>query len=148
MEVSFYHLERQTLDDVLPKLLTRVLAGDHKAVVLADTIERVNHLNERLWTFDPGSFMPHGAKSDGAETEQPIYLTTDEENPAGADIMVVVDGAIPNSIESYSRCLDVFDGRNDDAVTAARERWKAYRDKGYDVTYWRQDENGRWEKKA
>jgi DNA polymerase-3 subunit chi len=148
MEVSFYHLERQALEEALPRLLTRVLQGGHKALVLADTTERVRHLNDRLWTFDPGSFLPHGTADDDNAADQPILLATDEANPSGADILVVVDGAVPGSVESYSRCLDLFNGLSDDAVAAARERWKIYREKGYAVTYWRQDENGRWEKKA
>ena len=148
MEVSFYHLERQALDEALPRLLTRVLAGGHKALVLADTDERVRHLNEKLWTFDPGSFLPHGMAGEDHEAEQPILLTTDETNPAKADILVVVDGAVPQSMETYSRCLDLFNGNDDDAVSAARDRWKLYRERGYDVTYWKQDEQGRWEKKA
>jgi len=148
MEVSFYHLERQTLEEALPRLLTRVLEAGHKALVLADTDERVRHLNDRLWTFDPGSFLPHGMANDDYAAQQPILLTTDEANPSGADILVVVDGGVPQTIGQYSRCLDLFNGLSDAAVAAARQRWKTYREKGYDVTYWRQDENGRWEKKA
>lgn len=148
MEVSFYHLERQALEEALPRLLTRVLQAGHKALVLADTMERVRHLNDRLWTFDPGSFLPHGTAEDDNAADQPILLTTDEVNPSSADILVVVDGAVPRSIETYSRCLDLFNGLSDDAVAAARQRWKIYREKGYAVTYWRQDETGRWEKKA
>ena len=148
MEVSFYHLERQALDEALPRLLTRVLAGGHKALVLADTDERVRHLNEKLWTFDPGSFLPHGMAGEDHAADQPILLTTDEANPAAADILVVVDGAVPQSMDAYGRCLDLFNGSDDEAVSAARDRWKLYRERGYDVTYWKQDESGRWEKKA
>jgi len=147
-EVSFYHLERQSLDEALPRLLNRALEGGHKAVVLADSAERINHLNEKLWTYDPASFLPHGTKADGYNSEQPVYLTTDEENPANADIIVVVDGAVPATVAQYARCLDLFNGQSDDAVAAARERWKHYRDAGIPVTYWRQDPSGRWEKKA
>jgi len=41
----------------------------------------------------------------------------------------------------------LFDGRDEDAVTSARARWKALKDEGHDLTYWQQGERG-WEKKA
>ena len=43
--------------------------------------------------------------------------------------------------------LDDVDGYLTDAVNAARSRWKAYADAGHDLTYWRQTDNGRWQKK-
>jgi DNA polymerase-3 subunit chi len=42
--------------------------------------------------------------------------------------------------------LEIFDGNSDDAVAAARTRWKAHKDAGHELTYWKQDEGGRWEK--
>ena len=51
-EVSFYHLQRMPLDQALPKLLERVLERGMTAVVLAGSTERVDHLNDVLWTYD------------------------------------------------------------------------------------------------
>jgi DNA polymerase-3 subunit chi len=75
-DISFYHLERQSLDQVLPKLLERVIDAGLRAVVLAGSEERVERLNALLWTYDDGSFLPHGARSDGNLADQPVYLTT------------------------------------------------------------------------
>ena len=33
-----------------------------------------------------------------------------------------------------------------EAVAAARERWRTYKGAGHDLSYWKQDERGRWEK--
>ena len=41
----------------------------------------------------------------------------------------------------------MFDGRDDAAVQAARQRWSDYKANGFTVTYWQQAERG-WEKKA
>ena len=35
-----------------------------------------------------------------------------------------------------------------DAVAAARARWQEAKGKGFDVTYWQPDEQGRWQRKA
>ena len=147
-EVSFYHLERQSLDQVLPKLLERVLGAGLRAVVLAGSEERVSRLNSLLWTYGESSFLPHGAKSDGNIAEHPIYLTTEEENPNGATILAVIDGLEPAYVDSFDRCLEIFNGNDEAEVAAARERWKKYRAAGHEVVYWQQSPQGKWEKKG
>ena len=42
----------------------------------------------------------------------------------------------------------MFDGYDEDALTEARSIWKEVRARGLDATYWQQNDEGRWEKKA
>jgi len=145
-EINFYHLQRASLDRALPKLLERVLQGGHRAVVVAGSPERVEHLNTVLWTYDFASFLPHGTAADGHGARQPLYLTAEEENPGRADILVLVDGADPVFKDEFDRCLDMFDGNDDRALAAARERWKAAKAAGHPVAYWKQGTAGGWER--
>lgn len=147
-EISFYHLKRQKLEAALPKLLERALDAGMKAVVLAGSPERVEDLDAALWTYDDGSFLPHGAAADGDPALQTIFLTTEEENPNDATLLAAVDGVTPGHVGSFERCLDLFDGNDEAAVEAARARWKAYKAAGHDVTYWRQSPDGKWEKQG
>jgi len=147
-DISFYHLQRQPLERALPKLLERVVASSMKALVLADNEERVGMLNSTLWTYDQDSFLPHGSGKDGDAELQPIYLTVEEDNPNRANVLVLVDGGQHKDLAQFDRCLDMFDGNDQDAVAQARTRWKAYQDAGHEVTYWQQSDAGKWEKKA
>ncbi len=145
--MGFYHLERSPLERALPKLLEKVLDAGKRAVVMAGSGERVDALNAVLWTYEQGSFLPHGSAADGDAAEQPIWLTAADENPNGAEILVLTDGAVSDRVGDYERCLEMFDGKDEAAVAAARERWAAYRESGYDTTYWQQTERG-WVQKA
>lgn len=147
-EVWFYHLQRQALEDVLPALLEKVLAAKKRAIVILGSAERVEAVNNLLWTYDDRGFLPHGSARDGFAPEQPVWLTTSDENPNGAEILVLADGARSIHIADYHRCLELFDGNDPEAVTAARVRWKGYKEAGHDVAYWQQDALGKWEKKA
>ena len=147
-EIGFYHLVRSPLEKALPKLLEKVLESGARAVVMAGSAERVEALNALLWTYQPGSFLPHGSARDGASERQPIWLTDSDENPNGASILVLTDGAASAQVERYARCLEIFDGGDPEALERARERWRAYRAAGHTVTYWQQTETGGWEKKA
>ncbi|MFQ5985239.1 MAG: DNA polymerase III subunit chi [Alphaproteobacteria bacterium] len=147
-DVGFYHFERTSLERALPKLLEKVMARGLRAVVLAGSEERVEALNAALWTYDPASFLPHGAAADGHAEVQPIYLTAKEENPNGAEVLVLVDGIRPSFLASFQRCLDLFDGNDPAAVASARERWSTLKDAGHVLTYWQQTPQGGWERKA
>lgn len=144
-DIGFYHLERSPLERALPKLLEKVLDAGKRAVVVAGSEERVEALNAVLWTYDQGSFLPHGSARDGNAAEQPIWLTAGDDNPGEAEILVLTDGAVSESVGGYERCLEMFDGKDEEAVAAARSRLKSYTEAGHSVTYWRQTERG-WEK--
>lgn len=146
-DVAFYHLTRKPLETALPELLEKVVERGMKAVVRAGDDGRVKALNDLLWTYRKDAFLPHGCFEDGHVALQPIWLTTGDDNPAAARVLLLVDGVAASDLEGYDRCLDLFDGRDEDAVAAARGRWRAARSAGHSVTYWKQGERG-WEKGA
>ena len=146
-EVGFYHLLHLPLERALPKLLEKVLEHGHRVIVLAGSKDRVEILNTILWTYEETSWLPHGSAGDGSPEAQPIFLTAEEKNPNGADVLVTVDGRQPTKTEGFERILDMFDGQSKDLVFAARQRWRTYKDLGFTMTYWQQSETGGWEKK-
>ena len=143
----FYHLERESLKDVLPGFLQKSLERGWKVVVQAGSEERLEDLNHYLWIYSKSVFLPHGSASDGFSEQQPIYLTTSDENPNGANVRFFVDGARGDDLSGYTRAVYMVDGHDGEAVGFAREAWKAASSSGYDVTYWQKGARG-WEKKA
>jgi DNA polymerase-3 subunit chi len=145
---DFYHLLRFRLEDALPKLLDRVLRAGQRAMVLAPSAERVEDLTVSLW--EHGSlWLPHGSVKDGFAADQPIWLTCDANDcPNQAQVLLLCDGMDSPLSATLGRTLDLFNGHDPQAVQAARERWKARLDQGYELYYWQQDEAGRWSEKA
>lgn len=148
VEVLFYHLERAPLEAVLPGLLEKTLQRGWKAVVQASSQERVDSIDMLLWTYNESSFLPHGSSRSGNQSEQPVFITTENENPNEANIRFFVDGADAGEIDGYTRVVFMFDGADQSAVAKAREQWKAIKSAGHTATYWRQNQQGRWEKQA
>ncbi len=144
VEVLFYHLQRRPLEAVLPTLLEKSLERGWRVVVQCGSEERVEALNGHLWTFREDSFLPHGMRADGHAERQPIYLTSGAENPNQAQVRFLVDRAVPGELADYLRAVFIFDGRDPDAVSEARGKWKEMQAAGHEVTYWQQDEGGRW----
>lgn len=147
-EVRFYHLQRSALERALPQLLEKTLERDWRAVVIAGSAERVEALNGQLWTYTNDSFLPHGTRREGHPELQPVWLTDADENPNSATVLFLVDGADSERIDGYDLVCDLFDGRDGTAVEQARTRWRTRKDAGHKLTYWQQDETGRWAVKA
>lgn len=146
--ISFYHLLHMPLTSALPKLLEKVHEAGLKAVIKVGSEDHMAELDEALWSFNKQSFLPHDSMKSKHPDQQPIYLTTGDENPAQATVLVLVDNMQSDEPGKYDRCLEMFDGTDEEAVAAARTRWKSYKDAGYDLTYWQQTEQGGWTKKA
>ena len=146
-EIAFYHLEKSPLEQVLPKLLEKTLGAGKRALVLAGSEQCVEALAGLLWTYEQGSWLPHGTEQDGSPEDQPVWLTAADDNANGAEFLFLTDGATSTHIGDYGRCFELFDGRDAAAVDAARGRWKSYGEDGHDLTYWRQTGAGGWEKK-
>ncbi len=147
-EILFYQLERRPLESALPDLLQRSLERGWRVVVQVGSDERLEALNAHLWSYDDASFLPHGSAADGRAAEQPIWLTTGGDNPNGATVRFLVDGAETAGFSGYDRIVFIFDAADSEALAKAREAWKAARSAGGEATYWRQDENGRWTKQG
>ncbi len=146
-EILFYHLESQPLERVIPVLLEKTLERGWRAVVETGSRERAEVLDALLWTYRDESFLPHGLEGGPFDADQPVLIATDDANPNKAAVRFFVDRAVPKSGEGYQRLVYMFSGHDPDAVAEARIAWKNLRD-GNDVTYWQQDANGRWSKKA
>lgn len=148
-EALFYHLERATLETVLPGLLEKTLERGWKAVVRCGSRATVERLDEALWTYSEESFLPHSADRERAHA-QPIFLTDGDEAPNGAGVLFLVDNAAADAgaLQPFTRCVTIFDGRDETALAAAREFWKAVKAAGHEATYWKQSSQGRWEKQA
>jgi len=147
-EVLFYHLEQQPLERVLPALVEKTLERGWRAVVQANTVERLAAIDLALWTYREDSFLAHGSAKDGYAAEQPVYLTTGGETPNGAGVRFLVDGAEAEAFSDFVRIVYMFDGNDADAVQIARGQWKAAKGAGCPVTYWQQSVAGKWERKA
>jgi DNA polymerase III subunit chi len=148
-EILFYHLQRHPLERVLPALVEKSLERGWRVVVQAASEERVEALDAHLWIFRDDSFLPHGTWREAEAAEQPVLLTVHDSNPNGAAVRFLVDGApVPVDAAGYERIVLLVDGNDPDAVAAARKRWSEGKAKGFEVTYWQADENGRWQRKG
>jgi DNA polymerase-3 subunit chi len=147
-EVLFYHLQNRTVESVLPSLLEKSLERGWRVVVQSTSEERADALDAHLWTYRDDSFLPHATWRVSDAADQPILLTIADENPNRASVRFLIDNAaLPGDGESYERVVLLFNGDDAEALSAARSAWTDCKSRGFEVTYWQADEQGRWRRR-
>lgn len=146
--IQFYHLLSTSRERAVPKLMEKALQSGQRVLMLLDSDQALKSMSEALWNANPDGFLPHGSARDAHASEQPILLSLTETKANGAQILCVLDGSTPESIGDYAKVLDVFDGTSPDATAAARQRWSAYKERGFGLQYVQQQENGGWKVEA
>jgi DNA polymerase-3 subunit chi len=152
-ETLFYHLERRSLDAVLPGLIEKTLDRGWRAVIKTESAERADAIDTLLWTYDEQSFLPHAQAGDGKPERQPVLITVEDGNPNGAQVLFLVGGAEAPpwsraEVAALTRVVLLFDGRDPDMLARARVAWKQAKDSGHDVTYWKESPSGKFEKQS
>ena len=152
MDIGFYHCTRSTPEAVVPKLAEKALAAGERVLVRTADREQAERIDEALWTYDAGSFLPHGRAGGDHDADQPLLIAEDfgaEEGTAnGATIVMVVGGGLPPAGSVFQRVLFLFDGNDEEALGLARRHWKALAEREDTVSvYWAQGERG-WEKRG
>jgi DNA polymerase III subunit chi len=102
-----------------------------RVVVHADAA-LLPRVDEMLWTFGDGSFVPHDTvSSEGAPCEAPVALTTGPLPADHADVLINLAAAVPPFFDKFARVAEFLDARPE-VRAAGRERFKAYRGKSVD----------------
>ncbi|MDH6266794.1 DNA polymerase-3 subunit chi [Rhizobium sp. SG_E_25_P2] len=148
MDILFYHLTETKMEDALPPLLEKSLERKWRVAVQTTSADREAALDAHLWTYRAESFLPHGLASEEMADAQPILITSATGNPNAAHIRFYVDGAVPEDIAGYERLVLMFDGHDEAQLAEARAQWKRLKASGGQLSYWQQNNDGRWAKKA
>ena len=143
-EIFFYKVRNSSSELFLISLIEKSISKNWNAVILMDNIERMEELNDLLWTYDSISFIPHGGQSDMTPERQKVYLTCAEENPNKSEIIFSIDGVVINKPENWKRCVYIFNEQNL-KVTEDLESYKREIQKlDYKQKYFEQDKNEKW----
>lgn len=143
----FYHLEGSTIENVLPDLLEKTLAKGWRALVKLPQ-DKLSEMDDHLWTFRDDSFLPHGRDTEPMGDWQPILLSSDLESAKGFDAVFLLGGMDIREAEEATRVMVMINGRSEADVTSERRRWKKLKETGASLSYYQQNSQGRWEKKA
>lgn len=136
------------VEDALPELLGKLLARGGRAVVTSPEATRLTGLDQHLWSFKDASFLPHGPAGGPYDADQPVLLCSEPANPNQATMLFCLDGGDPGDVAAWERVVVMFEASDETALAKARALWAAQKKTDTLISYWRQNEAGRWEKQG
>jgi DNA polymerase-3 subunit chi len=111
------------------RIAEKAYLAKQSVVVWTDDVAALPRLDEMLWTFGDGSFVPHDVVTrEGAACEAPVALTTGPLPEGHADVLLNLGNSVPPFYEKFGRIAEFLDGRPE-VRAAGRERFKTYRGK-------------------
>lgn len=103
----------------------------HRVYLLAPDQVSANELDELLWTFSQGSFVPHAVCRKETDVEQHPVLIGHGEPPSGlTDVLISLAPDVPAWFSRFTRVAEMV-GANENEKASARERFRFYRERGY-----------------
>ena len=143
-EIFFYKLKNLSVELFLISLIEKSISVNWNSVVLLDNVERMEEINDLLWTFNDVSFIPHGSQSDLSPERNKVYLTCNEENPNKANAIFSIDGVAINNPKNWSRCIYIFNEQNLKVTDELESYKREIKDLDYIQKSFEQDQNGKW----
>ena len=100
----------------------RIQAGD---------LQQARQLDELLWTFRDGSFVPHALAAEAGSGESPVTIGVGAELPPG-DLLINLADEMPAALGSFPRVAEIVTS-DEDCRRRSRKRFAAYRSQGHDL---------------
>lgn len=149
MIINFYQLSKTPIEEALPSLLEKILSTSGKAVVLCRDEKLIKTLDDVLWQVGGTRFIPHGTDNDDFKEQQPVFLTSVNDNPNGAKFLVNVGVMEDEFYQNFDKTLMLFSQADAKETEAARILWKNLKSSGSaELKYFKQNDKGNWEEAA
>ena len=112
------------------RLCEKIYHQGRRILVHTNSEEETRHLERLLWTFRQGSFVPHGIADSCDATVTPVIISHRQDAGLEKDVLVNLNQEVPNFFSRFDRVAEIID-QEPQVVTAGRDRFRFYRDRGY-----------------
>lgn len=129
--VDFIFNVEHKLDQAILVMQTQLKKGRQITVHAANEVEAVA-LDEALWTYHAVSFLPHCMVTHDAAADTPVIIHWQQQALLQHDVLVNLQANTPTFFSRFTRLVEIV-GRDDMDKQQARERFKFYRDRGYEI---------------
>ncbi|HHM04802.1 MAG TPA: DNA polymerase III subunit chi [Gammaproteobacteria bacterium] len=132
-QVDFYVLDSGAAaarEQLACRLADKACRRNLRVYIHTATREDATRMDDLLWTFRPGSFVPHELARPGAEPAAPVLIGHGDDPGDEHGVLINLDQTVPPFFSRFERVAEVVDG-SPQGKQNARERFRFYRDRGY-----------------
>lgn len=132
--VDFYILPDDSADGLqlfACRLAEKAWQQGHRILIRTDSADQSHHLDDLLWVFKDGSFIPHGVAGSEHDDQQPVVISHQDAPADAFQLLINLSSGAPDSGQ-FERIAEIL---NQDATRKqlGRAHYKVYRDLGHEL---------------
>ena len=116
------------------RLVARALQDAKRVLVLAPDESVYRTMDRLLWTFQATGFVPHCMSHDALAAETPVLIARDGTTLPHDEVLLNLSQECPPFFASFERLIEVV-GRDELDKQLGRNRYRFYRDRGFDIAH-------------
>lgn len=134
--VDFYILpdtQRSSLQQFACKLAEKAWQQGIRILIHTESADESRIMDELLWTFKHGSFIPHAVLNESSNNDNPILISHEAANDSQFQLMINLTASVAEP-DRFERIAEIL---NQDAASkqTGREHYRLYRDQGYELNH-------------
>jgi len=115
------------------RLAEKAYRLDNTVHIQAHDRAAAQRIDELLWTFRDGSFVPHQLAQSGADiSESPVTVGCDPADIEPRDLLINLCDDVPVRADTFARIAELVSS-DDDSKHKSRRRFATYRDQGHEL---------------
>lgn len=130
--IDFYVIQSGSAEATACRLAEKAYKLGHRIYIHTRSPEDSARMDDLLWTFRGGSFVPHGVHPVGEDESAPVLVGHDDVPEGECDVLVNLAADVPTFFSRFERVAEVV-GSDKASKEQARERFRFYRDRGYEL---------------
>jgi len=136
--VDFYILQSTNLrnrQEFACKLTEKAYRLGRKVFIRTSSPEETRQLDNLLWTFRAGSFIPHAVSPEDRnnDLQAPVLLGTQCEGTEHLDLLINLSTQMPSKYSRFDRIAELID-QNDPVRESGRQHYRQYQTEGCELT--------------
>jgi len=132
--VDFYILpddSRNRLQLFACRLAEKAWQQGHRILIHTDSAGDSQQLDDLLWTFRDGSFIPHAQQGSGDDADQPIMISHQDMDPGSFQLLINLSSTTPDN-DRFERIAEILN-QEESRKQAGRAHYKIYRERGHEL---------------
>jgi DNA polymerase III subunit chi len=114
------------------RIIAKAYGLKHRVVICCTDAESARQIDRLLWTTPATGFMPHCAASSPLAAGTPVIIDHGEAEPVHDELLLNLRNEWPPFFARFERLIELV-SLDDEDKQHARERYKFYRDRGYEI---------------